>query len=107
MLSPVFLVMSARNGSQMVFRLAVVSVEMIPKLTSSAAPAGTAASITAIDAAISERSMSSLLACLAHSSHLLPAEPIGPEEDAAGITPGRQRRRQRPARWFRRLQCHA
>src|SRR6185503_21076188 len=87
----------------MVFKLAVVSVEMMPKLTSSAAAAGVAASITAIDAAISERSMSSLLACLAQSSHLLPAEPLGPEENAAAITPARQRRR--PASWFRRLQC--
>src|SRR5262245_51781032 len=76
MLSPVFLVMSARNGSSDVLKLAVVSVEMMPKLTSSAAAAGVAASITAIDAAISERSMSSLLACLAQSPHLLPAEPL-------------------------------
>src|SRR5262245_49288009 len=76
MLRPVFLVMSARNGSQMVFRLAVVSVEMIPKLTSSAAAAGAAASISAIDALISVRSISSLLACLGWSSHVLLAESL-------------------------------
>src|SRR5262245_45708929 len=70
--SPVFLLISLRNGSQMLFRLDVVSVEMMPKLTSSAAVAGAVAHVTAMAAAISCRSMSSLLSCSLFSPCCLP-----------------------------------
>src|SRR5262245_62112983 len=56
--------MSARNGSQIFLRLEVASVEMIPKLISSAARTGAIASVTATDVTINARSMLCLLASL-------------------------------------------
>src|SRR5215470_1376811 len=98
MLSPVFLVMSARNGSQMLFRLDVVSVEIMPKLTSSAALAGAVAHVTAMAAAINCRSIVVTPCCLAaQSSQLAACRTLGPEEGVPILTPAR-RRRHRPAR---------